>query len=553
MGDDIAAICRLLDGIPLGLELAAARAASLTPAQMRARLTEKWDALGAEGKRVQKEDRHRSLRAAIDWSFALLPADQQRLFLQLSVFRGGATLDAVEAVCELPSALESLTRLRASSLVVSEERAGELRFGTLETLRQWAAERVPSEETGPLDARHGAYFLALAERAEEPLHGPGEAFALDELEADLPNLRAALERGDSRVRVRLAGAIGPLWERRGYLREGREWLEKVLPDALAGEPRFKILHGLGTILTRQGEARALDCLQESLALAEGNPALEAASLGALGVATFGRGDAVGAREFWERCLALHRQRGDRFGEAAILGNLGAAKREQGRFDAARTDFEASVALAREVGHQRSLANVLNNLGALCVVLGDPDGAGPYFEESLSLKRASGDRLGAASTLGNLAVLACRASDWERGRHLTEEAAKTLRECGEVRGLATALNRLGQVELAVGQKERAADCLREALALRLRLGNPHDLVITLITVSGLALESGDPKRAARLLGAASARLKHFALPPDEAAEHERQRAEVEAALSPKAFAAAHAEGERLTAADLAATT
>lgn len=542
---DIAGICRLLDGIPLGLELAAARAASLTPSRMRARLTEKWDALGAEGKRVQKEDRHRSLRAAIDWSFALLPADQQRLFLQLSVFRGGATLDAVEAVCELPSALESLTRLRASSLIASEERAGELRFGMLETLRQWAAERLSAPEILSLEARHVGFFREEAERAEEPLHGPDEASALDALEAELPNFRAALERADTKSRVRLAGALGPLWERRGYLREGRERLESVLPDASGNPSRFKVLHALGTILARQGDARALDVLHEALSLSHSDPAREASAFGALGVASFGRGDAAGALAFWERCLDLHRQRGDRFGEAAILGNLGAAKREQGRFDDARADFEASVALAREVGHRRSLANALNNLGALCVVLGDSGGATPYFEESLSLKRASGDRLGAAMTLGNLAALACRAGDWERGRALTEENAKTLRECGEARGLATALNRLGQIELNAGNLARAKDCLRESLAIRLRLGNPHDQILSLLALSDLALALGEPTRAARFLGAASARLKNVALPPDEAAEHARHRAAVEAVLSPKAFATAFAEGEALS--------
>jgi predicted ATPase len=548
---DIVAICRLLDGIPLGIELAAARIAGLTPAQMVARLGEHWNALGTTHRRGEKSERRRSLRTAIEWSVALLTPDQRRLFVDLSVFHGGATLEAVGAVCELPHALDPLTRLRSSSLLRADERGGTLRFTALEVLRQWAAEQLSADETSALSLRHAHWLVERAEAfASQPARHE-DLQSLESLEEEIANFRAALTwslDAQPALFVRLSVALTPFWERRSYLREGREWLEKALVLLPEGAERTRTLLGAGILAARQGDVdAAIAWLEAGIAGARrrGDRATEAALRGAQGTAGVARGDLVFARECFETALDLYCAEGDDYGAAATLGSLGVALRDAGLYAEARQRFEETIAQARAIDGRRTLAGALNNLAALLYIL-DEDGAYPLWLESLTLKRELGDTHGVAVTLSNLAVLHCREGEWQEARTLTEEVCQMLRTMGDRRGLATALNRLGQIAVAQDRPGEGLVSLSEAFFLRRALGNPKDIATSLIALSDLVLEVQKPEMAALLLGAAQGWLSRGAvtLPPVEAAEAAQHRIQVENALGATRFARSHARGEAL---------
>ncbi len=227
----VASICRRLDGIPLAIELAAARSLVLSPVQMLEKLKDRLDILSTRQRGIP--ERHRTLRAAIDWSYDLLAPELQRLFARLSVFRGGWTIEAAEVVCQEPEALDSLTRLRECSLVVTEERGDETRFRMLVTLREYAASQRAAGERAELERRYAGHFVALAERAEPHLRGPEQATWLERLEGEQDNFRAALAftwalENDPSAALRLAAALSPFWETRGHYAEGRDWLERAL-------------------------------------------------------------------------------------------------------------------------------------------------------------------------------------------------------------------------------------------------------------------------------------------------------------------------------------
>jgi predicted ATPase len=257
----LADLCCRLEGIPLALELAAARVGVLTPAQILARLSQRFDLLARRGR--EPGARHASLRAAIDWSYHLLSPELQRFFPLLSVFRGGFTLEAAEAVCETAAALDALTELRECSLVLAEESGEEMRYGLLETLREYGAEQLTPEERAELARRHRDHFLQLGEQAEEELTGAAQGEWLERLETERENLRSALaccaERGEAKPGLRLSGSLARFWAVRGYLREGREYLTRLLalPGAeVCREARAKALNGAGILARLQSDYRA---------------------------------------------------------------------------------------------------------------------------------------------------------------------------------------------------------------------------------------------------------------------------------------------------------
>ena len=233
----VAAVCRRLDGIPLAIELAAARSLVLSPVQMLEKLKDRLDLLSTRQRGIP--ERHRTLRAAIEWSYGLLSAELQRFFARLSVFRGGWTIEAAEAVCEEPDALDFLTRLRECSLIVTEEResACEIRFRMLETLREYAASQLTVEDHAARERRYAAHFERLAEEAEPHLHGPEQTVWLERLECEQDNFRAVLAwtlDHDPDAALRCAAALSPFWETRGHYAEGRSWLERALSIADCG-------------------------------------------------------------------------------------------------------------------------------------------------------------------------------------------------------------------------------------------------------------------------------------------------------------------------------
>lgn len=559
---DIMGICLLLEGIPLGLELAAARSGSLTPSQMRQKLTDHWDALPVVG-RTEKTDRHRSLRATIEWSVALLPLDQRRLFTQLAVFQGGAALGAVEAVCSSPYLLDTLTRLRANSLVLLTEHGGNFRYSLLEVLRQWASEQQTPIEKKALAERHAAWFYRFADDRKAYISHVSGVTALDEMVAEIANFRTALaycQTENHVLYVDLCLVLSPFWEHKSLLQEAQKWLETALVflpntnDAAseAAEKRASVLLALGTNAGRQGQANAaLAWLDEAQNTKTPLPdTVQAAIYWATGRALWIKGALPEALAKFQESRRLYEALNDFAGLAATLSNIGVARRDSGDYEGARTAFSGAIDLARTHDVPRTLATALDNFASLRHILGE-EGVEELYHESLALKRTMGMPDGVAITLTNLAMLHCRQKHWEDGRRFTEEACLLFHKTGNRRGLAISINRLGQIADAEGKHDEAKSHFMESLGMRLAMGNPHDIIIVLISFTDHAFSVGDARKAAQILGVVQKHLEAWAtpLPVDEDAEYQQLRTNVQAALSPAAFSKAGREGASWTQTEL----
>lgn len=425
-----ARLVRLLDGLPLAIELAAGWVGHYSPDEIAAEIAADPDFLAAHSRAVP--DRHRSLRAAFDYSWRLLGPAEQHDFRRLAVFRGGFDRAAASQIAGVRVA--SLVVLTDKSLLRVVETG---RYVLHELLRQFAAERLAeTEEVASLADAHAAYYLALAEQADPQLTGPEQAAWIARIERDVDNLHAALgwarERGDAATLLRLVGALAHFWTTRGHTAEGRDWLEVALalPGA-AGVPaaiRALALYGSGVLASDQGDfARAEERLAASAALFREAGALVGAvrALNTLGGVTFNRGDLHLAAERYESCLAVARDAGDNGETARALGNLG----ETWLFLDDRRAGDAlteAVSLARIAGRRDVEAYVLGDLGTLARQRGDLALAGARHREALALHQAIGALRQIAVTLENLAALAVAEGRGERAARLLG-AATALRD------------------------------------------------------------------------------------------------------------------------------
>ncbi len=471
----LAALVRQLEGIPLALELAAAHAHVLSPAQMLGQLARGFEFLVSRKRDVP--ERHRTLWAAIDWSYQLLPADLRRFFTRLSAFRGGWTLEAAEAVCQERQALDYLTQLRECSLLTAQEPGagheepgavaggGEMRFRMLETVRQYSRQRlVSSSEHTPISSQHTAFFLQMAEEAEPHLIRDNQAIWLERLEREHDNLRAALDwcQGNETgvtLGVRLVGALWRFWSIRGYLGEGRERLTLALGRAGDDAPqalRAKALNGAGNLAENQGDYAA-------------------------------------ARAFYQESLSLRRHLNDPSGIAIALNNLGFVARAQGEYARAHRLFEQSLMIWRTLGNTWGIAYLLNNTGLVAYGQGDAASARRLFCESLTLRRELGDKWGIASSLYNLGLAANAKGETASAYPFFEESMALWREVGDRAGIAYCLEGLAQTCEAEGKPRRAVWLLGAARALRDAMGvplPPSERAVYDATIAALRAALGD---------------------------------------------------------------
>jgi predicted ATPase len=479
---DVVEICRRLDGLPLAIELAAARVTILPPRALLARLTRRLEVL-TEGAQDQPE-RLRTLRAGIAWSYDLLSPEEQHLFRRLAVFAGGCTLAAVESVspCHRPPALDVVAALVDKSLLQQVTHGGEPRLAMLETIREYAMERLEAggEE---IEARraHAAYFHSLAEDAETGLRGPRQQHWRDVLEADLDNFRAALawtlgaaDPEDAENGVLLVGALWYFWFQRGLTGEARRWLALALAKAPHGRARAQVLLGAGTLAWRQGDiAAARAHLDESAALwrdEDGRHGL-AEALHVLGHVRFDQRDHVAARGLFEESLDEYQRAGDTAGGLPLLGDLGLVAYHEGDYDTADRILRKSLALHREHGLKDRVAGALNGLGDLAQLAGDGQRATGLYEESLAL--------------------------W--------------RELRGTPGIASALHKLGQVSRSMHDLATARARLTESLALQQELGNKQGIGECLAGLAATTAAAGHPERAARIFAASTALLEAIGVP------------------------------------------
>ncbi|HMA34832.1 MAG TPA: tetratricopeptide repeat protein, partial [Chloroflexia bacterium] len=521
----VAAICARLDGLPLAIELAAARSKLFSPQALLDRLPNRL-ALLTGGAR-DRPARQQTLRGAIAWGYDLLTPAEQALFARLAVFVGGCTVAAAEHVLQEPWAADSDPALRTvdglreladkSLLRAGEDAGGESRVGMLETIREYALERLG--ERGELATgrqRHAAYYLALAEAAAPALGGQDQATWLARLAADHDNLRAALgwllETGDLPAAARLAAGLWRFWDQHGHWSEGRRWLATILARGadLPAALRAPVLLGAGLLARVQADLpEAQACAEAALALyraLDDRPGC-AAALDGLAWVALTAGATARAAALSAESLALFRELGDRRGIAASLNHLGWVALEQGDPARAAACYEESVTLCREIGDPIGLARALNNLGEVARVRGDDARAAAFFQERLELARAGGHRM----------------------------------------GIAAALHNLGQVARHQGAYPAAAAYFRESLALFRELGDRQGMIECVAGLGGVAAGAGAAPRAARLLGAATALLAAIGAPlqPTDRADYERNLATARAGLDEAAFAAAWAGGQALS--------
>ena len=455
----VAAICWRLAGLPLALELAAARMRFLDPAALLTRLDR---ALSAPSGARDLPERQRTMRATLDWSHDLITEDEKVFFRRLSVFAGGFPLEAAEEVgaagiIVAEDVLELLGRLVEQSLVaaVPDEKGNEVRYGMLEPVRQYAREKLEeSGESEDTQRRHAAHFLGLAEEAEPKLIGPEEEAWIDRLQREHDNLRTALrwakEQGDVEAGLRLVGALNWFWWMRGYLGEGRGWTEDFLEAAARGGlraadgARAKALLGAGRLAFGQGDlGSSIALYEQSLTTYRrlGDEAGTAALLAELGQLVRARGDDDRAEALSEEGLRLNTTLQDRRSAAISLSTLGHVARRRGDLDRATNLFGEALALFKELGHGRGVAYSLCNLGVVALERGEAGRALELHEESLGLYEALKDKAGRAFALINLGDAARSLGKEKRAVSLYEESLALHRELGNERGISRALDHL----------------------------------------------------------------------------------------------------------------
>jgi non-specific serine/threonine protein kinase len=539
----VARICRRLDGMPLALELAAARVRALPVEEIARRIDDRFAFLA--GGNPAALPRHQTLRALIDWSYELLPKGERSLFRRLSAFAGGWTLEAGDRVCagdgvEAVEVVGLLANLVGKSLV---ERDGRARYRMLETVRQYARERCEAEgEWRALTRRFRAYLVGLAEEADPHLTGPEQSAWLARLAAEHDNLRAAIEAftgadADIEGGMRLVRALGRYLWARGHWSEGRAMCRRLLAHPLApaeGAARAAVLTVAGDLAHRQGDtAEARVRHEEALAIWRrlGDRAGIAVSLGMLGNIALAQGDYPGARALFEESLALRRESDHRWGAASAVLNLGRVAFMQGQYDEARAAFAESLAVARELGHDWGISASLTAMATLEATAENYAEARIHFLESLQLMRELGDPSGAATCLLNLGIVSIRIGDPERARSYLEEALAAARDLQEVRTEALVLQNLAELQVADGDHEAGRCLLLQSLGIFHEAQDLRLLALVLAQLGRVASAAGDPLRGFRLLAAATGLRRTIgAVPrPDQQREEDALAAAARAAL------------------------
>jgi predicted ATPase/DNA-binding SARP family transcriptional activator len=519
---DVARICARLDGLPLAIELAAARSRELIPRELLGLLHDRLGAL-TEGYR-DLPPRQRTMRDAIAWSHDLLDPALKTLFRRIAAFPGGVTA-AVAARLTADTAETAAARLQtlADKRLVQWVAGGdEPRAGMLETTREFGLEQLAlaGEVSATRDAL-AAHAVDLATAAAEHLSGPAQGAWLDRLDAEHDNLRAALawtiDRGDAGRAFAIAGNLWRYWWSRGYLTEGRRWLELAL--ALPAPPdrvrRGHALNGAASLAESQGEfTRSTALHREALALwrALGVASGEARALSGLGTAAAHRGDYATARAHHERALAIARASGDVPGAARTLDRLGTVARHQGDTARAAACYTESLELFRAAGDLVNASIVLSNLGEVRHQQGQRERAAELFEEALRIQRELDLPDGVAFDLTNLARVRLELGELDRAAALSNQGARLFRDLGNQLGLAGALAVCGMVARAGGDPRRSRDFLTASLRILAELDERSAMPEHLEQLAAAVLDGGEPERAARLLGAAAALREQIASPP-----------------------------------------
>jgi predicted ATPase/DNA-binding XRE family transcriptional regulator len=559
-------ICRRLDGLPLAIELAAARTRLFPLPALLGRLQRGLQLLTGGARDVPA--RQQTLRNTIDWSYSLLGREGQTLFRRLAVFVGGCTLEAAEAVCgevgdrqvEVLAGLESLVD---QSLLVVAEQDGEPRFRMLETVREYALERLAaSREIDQVRRRHAEAFLRLAEEAEREGAATDHSVWLARLERENDNLRAALawsleQEGSGEMALRLAGALVWFWAERLDMSEGRRWLEQSLALSTSSHvaeryPRAwaRVVTGIGVLASMQGDfATARTYAEQGVAIwrtLDDKRGL-ASALGTLRWVVQRQGDHDQARSLLDELVELSQDEGTVQERARALRGLGSAELQQGNLTAARSRFEEALALSRKIGDAVSVVRQLCTLVEVAWFQGDRASQRRFYDEALTSAKCLTEPTDVFYVLGHLARVASRVGDYEQAEKLSterlalargqartaeawwriawalnhlgdvarcqdderrqtslyEESLALFRQHGERQGIAAVLHNLGHVALSQGNAGQARSLFIESLSLFRELDFAWSVADCLAGLAGVVGQEGHPEQAALLYGAAEA--------------------------------------------------
>jgi non-specific serine/threonine protein kinase len=527
----VQACCRL-DGIPLAIELAAAQVKLLRVEQLADRLEDRF--LLLKGGSRTALPRQQTLEALIAWSYDLLSPSERVMFQRLSVFVGGWTLEAAEAICAdevAGDALESegdgvihpaevldlLTQLVNKSLVVVGRRLGEdTRYRYLETIRQYAYDRcLESGEIDGLRRRHRDWYLDFVERAEVELRGVNQTVWLEKLELEHDNIRSALrwilereipeeelQSEEAEAGLRMVGALRRFWDTRGYVSEGRKWLDRALEsNSLRTTERVKALIGAGELASRQSDGnRGLALFEESLALSHElgyRPGVAETLFCMQSLAEMEGWTSKKKEALIQESLGIWREIGDRRGIATALGPLATMALDRFDYDQATALFEESLGLFRELGDEREIAGALWNLGEVTLRQGDYASAQNYYEESLALYQALKDKHGIATQMRCLGEVARNQGDLTEAKKLFDESIPIFQEIGDKGCRALAMHGLGLAELNGGDEALAIQLGEEVLAAFREMDWKMDVALALDLLGRAYYTQGDISRASQL--------------------------------------------------------
>lgn len=592
----VAAICRRLEGIPLALELAAARLRTLSVVQIEELLGDRFRLLG-QGSRTALPQ-HRALRATLDWSHDLLSEPERIVFRRLSGFAGGFTLAAAEAVCagsgiEREEVLDLVSQLVLKSLALSHRDVGSARYRMLETMREFSLEKLQEAgEEGAIRDSQLAWAVGLAEHAEPALEGPEQAACLERLYAELDNFRNAFAWSviteEAELSLRLGSALHEFWVVRADWSEGRDWLERalVLPGQVDPVVRMKALYAAGVLADALSDYSASDeCFGESLAIARAIDDRRGIAVALMGLAQEAErvGEHARARPLLQESVAILRDLGDEPSLARSLGGLawlendyrkarklwtaelairrrlanresvgwtvlmvGACAQGEGDYPAARASYRECLEIARELGYKRMIARALTQFGEVALLEGDLAEARKVLEESVPLWRETRHQSGLVDGLRALGDVARMERKLDEALVLLSESLSISREVGSRPMEARALQSLAVHAIYGGNLTQAQGYLANALALWRRMDDIAGTSAALRRLGEITAARGELERAARLLGTAEALRESVgaAIGPAERESYEEAVADARLGLGERTFASAWAAGRKI---------
>jgi predicted ATPase/DNA-binding CsgD family transcriptional regulator len=556
---DVLAICRRLDGIPLAIELAAARIRLLTPAALRERLANRLQVLTSGPRSLPP--RQQTMRDAIAWSYELLGPDDQRVFRMLSVFSGGFGLEAIERVLrrhgddlDADLLLERMTDLVDHNLVRRAHVNDQSRFALFQTIQEFGASLLEEAGEGPAARRAQAeWVVELVERAEPELTGPDQVAWFDRLELEHDNIRAALafavNEPDSGIGQRLGAKLWRFWWLRGHLTEGRRWLTQILalPNGEMTLDRASCLRSLATLSDDQGEYDVAAPLYETaLAAARelGDRRLEADVLSSLANNQHDRGIYDEAIRLHTEALRLYEELGHQRGIAGCYHNLATVDYLRGNYEAAEAGYTRAMELLEEIGDTRGRMMMLANLGAVAFALGEYERSREIQQQSLDAMREAGDEFGQANSLANLSDVYIELGDLEMATELGLQALEIAERLGIRRTAGFVRESLARIQREKGDYVAATDYLVIAIADLWSCGDQATTVEMLASATDIAHQLGDSAMAIRLIAAAQTLLQNVRIdrPQKSIDDYERILAEVREGTEREVFAAAWAAGE-----------